>query len=103
MSGSAVFPEREEVLVGGESASAGEVGIRALRSSRLQGIRPGHAQMRQRSCPTVPDDAAVVDDLLKLVGGFFALSCCQVCLSANVYVIEAGNIGEEVNLPKLDS
>ncbi len=58
--------------------------------------------MRQRSGPAVPDDAAVVEDLLKLGGGFFALSGCQICLAANVHVIQAGNIGDEVNLPQLD-
>ena len=47
-------------------------------------------QMRQRSRPAVPDDAAVVENLLKLGGGGGALSTCQVCLSAYVHMIEAG-------------
>ena len=71
--GIGVFPEREEVLVRGECPDAGAMGIRALplslKSSRVQGIRPSHAQIRQRSRPAVPDDAAVVDDLLELGGG----------------------------------
>ena len=58
--------------------------------------------MRQRSCPAVPDDAAVVDDLLKLDGSSFALSGCQVCLSAYVHVVETGSIGDERNSPQLD-
>jgi hypothetical protein len=45
--------------------------------------------MRQRSRPAVPDDAAVVEDLLKLSGGSTALSGCQVCLSAYIHVIES--------------
>jgi len=36
--GISVFPEGEEVLVGGERPVAGDIGIRALRSSRLQGV-----------------------------------------------------------------
>src|ERR1039458_7392872 len=36
--GIGVFPERKEVLVGGERPDAGGIGIRTLRSSRLQGI-----------------------------------------------------------------
>src|ERR1035438_3597094 len=72
--GVGVFPEGEEVFVGGESASAGEVGIRSLRGFRLQGIGSRHSQMRQRSRPAVPDDAAVVENLLKLGRGSVALS-----------------------------
>jgi hypothetical protein len=34
----------------------------------------------------------VVDDLLKLGGGFFALSGRQICLSPDVYVMVAGSI-----------
>jgi hypothetical protein len=49
--GVGVFPEREEVFIGSEGASAGQVGIRSLplclKSSRLQRIRPSHAQMCQ--------------------------------------------------------
>ena len=72
--GVGVFPEGEEIFVGGERPDAGGIGIRALRGFRLQCLSASHAQMRQRSRPTVPHDAAVVDDLLKLVGGSTALS-----------------------------
>ena len=58
--------------------------------------------MSQRSRPAVPDNAAVVENLLKLGGGGFALSGCQVCLSAHIHMIEAGNIVDELNLPQLD-
>ena len=66
--GVGVFPEGEEILVGGERPDAGGIGIRTLclRGSRLQGIGTSHAEMRQRSRPAVPYDAAVVEDLLKL-------------------------------------
>ena len=37
--------------------------------------------MRQRSRPAVPDDAAVVENLLELGGCGTALPGCQVCLS----------------------
>ena len=62
----AVFPEGEEVLVGGERPNAGGVGISALRVSRLQSVRTRYAQMRQCSCPAVPNDPAVVDDFREL-------------------------------------
>ncbi len=102
MSGSGVFPEGEEVLVGGERPDAGGIGIRALRGSRLQGIRASPSQTRQRSRPAVPDDAAVIENLLKLGGGSTPLSGCQVCLSAYIHRIEAGNIYDEQNFPQLD-
>jgi hypothetical protein len=38
--------------------------------------------MRQRSHPAVPDDAAVIENLVKLGGSSTALSGCQVFLSA---------------------
>jgi hypothetical protein len=40
-----VFPEGEEIFIGRERSDAGGIGIRALRSSRLQGIGASHAQM----------------------------------------------------------
>jgi hypothetical protein len=40
-----------------------------LRGSRLQGIRPSHSQMRQGSRSSRSDDAAVVENLLKLGSG----------------------------------
>jgi hypothetical protein len=56
--------------------SAGGIGIRALRGSRLQGIGTSHAQMRQRSRPAVPDDPAVVENSLELSGSSTALPGC---------------------------
>ena len=58
--------------------------------------------MRQRSRPAVPDDPAVVENLLKFGGGSTALSGCQVCLSAYIDRIEAGDIVDERNLSQLD-
>src|ERR1019366_8952862 len=78
--GVGVFPEREKVFVGGERPDAGGIGIRSLHSSRLQRIGTSYAQMRQRSRPAVPDNAAMVENLLKLGDGSAALSGCQVCL-----------------------
>jgi len=95
--GVGVFPEGEEILVGGVRPDAGSVGIRSLRGSRLQGVGTSHSQMRQRSRPAVPDDPAVVENLLKFGGGSAALSGCQVCLSAYIHMIEAGNIADEWN------
>ena len=83
-----VFPEGEEVFVGGECPDAGGVGIRSLRGSPLQGIATSHAQTRQRSRPAVPDDTAVVENLLELDGGSTALPGSQVCLPVNVCVTD---------------
>src|SRR5208282_4326694 len=58
--------------------------------------------MCQRSRPAVPDDPAVVEDLLKLGSGSTALSGCQVCLPAFIGWIEAGNIDDKLNFPQLD-
>jgi hypothetical protein len=52
--GVGVFPEGEEIFVGGERPDAGGIGICALRASRLQGIGTSHSQMRQSSGPAVP-------------------------------------------------
>jgi hypothetical protein len=90
--GVGVFPKGEEVLVSGERPNAGSVGIRALHGFRLQCIRTSHAQMRQRSRPAVPDDPAVVENLLELGGGFFALPGSKIRLATNVGVIETGNV-----------
>ena len=74
--GVGILPESEKIFVGGERPGAGGVGIRSLRSSRLQGVGTGYAQMRQRSRPAVSDEAAVVENLAKLAGGSVALSGC---------------------------
>jgi catechol 2,3-dioxygenase-like lactoylglutathione lyase family enzyme len=42
---------------------------RHLRGSRLQGVGTSPTQMRQRSRPAVPHNAAVVENLLKFSGG----------------------------------
>ena len=80
--GVGVFPEREEIFVGGESPDAGGIGIRSLRGSRLQRIGTSYSQMRQRSRPAILYEAAVVENLLEFFGSSTALSGCQVCLSA---------------------
>ncbi len=59
--------------------------------------------MRQCPRPTIPDDTAVVENFLKLSDGSTALSGGQVCVSAYIYMIEAGNIVDENKLPQLDS
>jgi hypothetical protein len=58
--------------------------------------------MRQRSRPAVPDDAAVVENFLKLGSGSVALSGCQICLSTYIHMVEAGNIVDEANTSELD-
>src|SRR6516162_2780449 len=69
-----VLPQGEEFVVGGHRPDASGVGIAPLRSSRLQSISACQTQMRKGSRPAVPDDAVVVENLLELSSGFFALS-----------------------------
>jgi len=57
--------------------------------------------MRQGSRPAVPDDAAVVENLLEFSGGFLALANSEIRLAANVCRIKAG-IVKESNLRQLD-
>src|ERR1700732_1754461 len=64
--GVGAFPEGEKIFVGGECTDSGGIGTRALRSSRLQSIRPSRAQTRHRSRPAIPDDAFVVENLPEL-------------------------------------
>src|SRR5580700_5643299 len=82
--GVGVFPDCEEIFVGRECPSAGGIGIRALRGLLLQSVRPRYSQMRQGSRPAVPDDAAVVENLLKLDSSRTTLPGCYVCFSSNV-------------------
>ena len=44
--------------------------------------------MRQRSRPAIPDDPAVVENLLKLIGRRASLACSAASLPANVNVVE---------------
>ena len=99
--GISVFPEREEIFVSSERSDAGGVGVSALRSSRLQCVRTSHAQMRQRSRPTVPNDPIVVNDFLELSGRRSGLARFEICLATYVDVIEAGEIADESDLPQL--
>src|SRR5271156_563892 len=39
-----IFPWRENILVGGERPRTSDIGFRALRRSRLQGVETSHAQ-----------------------------------------------------------
>ena len=106
--GIGVFPQREEVFVSGMSKNAGGIGIRAPRSSRLQRIRTRHAQTRQGSGPEVPHDATVVENFFEFRGSLRALPSREIYFPANVCRIQAGKIGQEMEVtevpcPSLDS
>src|ERR1035437_7080849 len=90
--GVGVFPEGEEIFVGGECASASEVGIGAGRGAGGERVGAGYAEMRERSGPAEPDDAAVIDDFLKCGGGWVALSGGEVRFPAKVSRVEAGDV-----------
>ena len=101
--GVGVFPEGEKVFVSGKRSDAVGIGIRALQGSCLQRVCTRHAQTRQGSRPAVPNDAAVVENLLELGGSFFTLPGCGIRLTANVARIEAGNIGDELVSPAIST
>src|SRR6185295_13469558 len=61
-----------------------------------------YAKMGQRSRPAVPNDTAVVENLLKLGGGSAVLVRCQVYFPANVIHVKAGNVGHKSDLSELD-
>ena len=48
--GIGVFPENQEVLLGGECTDTGGVGIRSLRGSRLRGVGSGVFCNERLSC-----------------------------------------------------
>jgi len=62
--GVGVFPEGEEILVGGECPDAGGIGTRSLRGSRLQRVRTSHAKMRQGSRPESLSNATPLEPQL---------------------------------------
>jgi hypothetical protein len=57
--------------------------------------------MGEGAGPAIPDDAGVVENLLKLGRGSAALSGGQICLAAQVNVIETGKIQGEPDLSQL--
>src|ERR1700752_3750589 len=81
--GVGVFPEGEEVLVGG--AGFGSV--------VLQDVGAGNTEMSERSPWGVEDNVAVVEDFLKLRGCLFALMRGEVGLAADVGWIQVCTCG----------
>ena len=78
-----VLPDGEEIFVSRKRPDARGISICALLCSRLQSVGTRHAQTRQRSRPAVPDNAAVVENLLELGGGSVELSGCEIRLQAD--------------------
>src|ERR1700694_1100681 len=77
--GVGVFPEGEEVLIGG--ASLGGVS--------LQRVRTSQAEMGQYARREVHNNATVLEQFLKLRGGSGAIVCKQVGAAAKISWIEA--------------
>jgi len=76
-----------------------------LYSSCALAVSPSIARARatrQRTGPTVPDNAAVVENLPKLSGGLRALSGREIRLSANVGRNETGDLRDEPICPELN-
>ena len=97
--GVGVFPQSEEIFVGGERSDASCVGFRSLRGLGLQSICARHPETRECSSPAVQDDSIVVANLLKLGSRGITQSRGQVCLSANIDMIEARVESENEMLP----
>jgi len=90
-----VFPEREEILVGGECPDSGGIGIRSCEVLDCKVF--ARATPRCANAPVSSSRrCAVVENLLKLGSSSAALSGCQVCLSASIHRIEAEKIAEHM-------
>src|SRR5882724_313487 len=76
--GVGVFPEREEVLVGG----AGFGGVAG------EGVGASEAQVGQRADDAVQDYAAMVEDFLEFGGGFTSLLGGAVGFGAHIDLIQ---------------
>src|SRR6516164_241328 len=100
ISGSASFHRVKKSLQGAANAR-----VRAKSASEpVEFCACKHSPALHRGGPalpsTVPHDAAMVEDLLKL-RSFLNLSGRQIHLSANVSEIQAGHIGQENELAVL--
>jgi hypothetical protein len=62
-------------------------------------LRPCYAQTRERSCPAVPEDAAVVENFLKFNDRGASLSACQVCFPPYINQIKTRKVVGEQNCP----
>ena len=69
-----VFPQREEIFVGGKCPDASRVGVRALQGSCLYYVGAGETYMRERPREAISNDSPVLQYLLKLGGTLLALS-----------------------------
>src|SRR5450755_2113553 len=58
--------------------------------------------MGQCTGPAIPNDAAVVEDALKLGVGLASLPGCEIGLSALIGRVEAGHAEDESDLTQLD-
>src|SRR5262252_8555478 len=74
-----VFPEREEILIGG---------LR-LRGVAIDGIRAAKLKMRQCPKHIVCYDSAVIDDVLEFGCGLWSIPCLQIGFSSHVYQRQA--------------
>jgi hypothetical protein len=72
--GVSVFPEVEKVLICSACAGAGGIGFDSVNRPCLEAVCPGKAEMAKRTGWTVPDNSAMVKDLLKLVRSEIAVS-----------------------------
>ena len=59
-----VFPQCEEIPVGGEGSGAGSIGCDSLVCPRLQRIRTRESEVRHCAGRAVNDDSVVVEDFL---------------------------------------
>ena len=80
--GVGIFPEGEEILVRGV----------ALCTVALKSIGTGEIEARERTKSKVENDARVINYLLKLFGGLFAVLFHEECLAAKVHRIHRSQL-----------
>ena len=81
-----VFPEGEEVLVGAPGSAV----------VARENVGPAQSQVRQCADGLIPDDAGVIENLLKLIDGCGALLRCQIRQAAQVNRVKYESQGLKV-------
>src|ERR1700680_362025 len=99
--GVGIFPEREEIVVGGAGFGACGVSIGTLQRLRLKRVGAGEAEMRQCADGFVAYNAAMVEDFLELGRGAAALVGRQISFAAHVDGIQSGRESAAARRPQL--
>src|ERR1700680_977809 len=88
--GVGVFPEREEIVVGGAGFGARGFSIGTLHGLSLKRVGAGEAEMRERADGLVVYSARPAEDFLELGRGFPALMRGKIRFPAHIDRIQSG-------------